>query len=249
MKPTRKPLFAFVFLALDAAGGASLQAQPTPTFVANFAVGATVPDGDLSGLADAQTVAAPPGELTSLAVTLLLDSTAGEAFTGDLYATLRHEDGGYAVLLNRPGRRPGTPFGYSDPGPVHITLGDDAPADIHQYRLTVNLDETLPLARPLTGWWQPDGRAVDPLLVSVTDPRTAGLGAFLGTEPSGQWTLFLADVSGGGGFTLESWSLAFVQVPEPTPATLLLAAAGLGVLGRMSGRAAQKTCATPRGRV
>jgi hypothetical protein len=231
MKATLKHLLGFVFLAPGAGGGASLQAQPTPTFVAEFAVGADLPDGDLSGLANAQTVAAPPGELTSLAVTLVLGSTAGDAFTGDLYATLRHEAGGYAVLLNRPGRRPGTPFGYSDPGPVHITLGDAAPADIHQYRLTLNLDETRPLAGALTGWWQPDGRAVDPLLVSVTDPRTAGMGAFLGTEPSGQWTLFLADVSGGGEFTLESWSLAFVQVPEPPPAALLLACVGIWVLG------------------
>jgi hypothetical protein len=80
----------------------------------------------------------------------------------------------------------------------------------------------------VTGSWTADGREVHQLSVLDTDSRTALLDSFLGSDPSGSWTLFLADVDGGGPqATLVDWSL-IVMVPEP--ATSGLIAVGLGCL-------------------
>jgi hypothetical protein len=157
---------------------------------------------------------------------------------GDLYATLVHAGGGYGVLLNRLGRRSGSPFGYSDDAAVHVTLADDAAADIHQYRLTLTGSEAVPLAGALTGRWQPDGRTADPLSVTAASFREATLGSFAGVNPEGSWTLFIADVSGGGEYRLDSWTLAVTLVPEPGRVGVVLALAALGwvTLRRVAGK-------------
>lgn len=221
-------------LATALLAAAPLRAQPEPaTFT--FSVNQDVPDGDLSGLADAHLLPAGPAPIQSVAVTLHLAPRGDGGFLGDLYATLTHLTDGYAVLLNRSGRIPERPFGYSDGVPVQITLADTAPADIHHYRLTLLGDETLPLNAPLTGLWQPDGRTTDPRSVLGTDPRTALLASFSGSEQEGLWTLFVADVSSGGEFRLEGWSLAITYIPEPGTGALLGLALGLG-LGRQRSR-------------
>lgn len=186
-----------------------------------FPVNRAVPDGDLSGLADTQTLPAGPAPIQSVAVTLQLTPPGEGGFFGDLYATLTRLTDGHAVLLNRSGRTPERPFGYSDGGPVQITLTDVAPADIHHYRLTLLGDEATPLPGPLTGLWQPDGRATDPLSVLGTDPRTAALVNFSGSDLEGVWTLFVADVSGGGEFRLDAWGLEVTFIPEPASGLLL----------------------------
>lgn len=198
-----------------------------------FAVEQGIPDGDLSGLVDTRSL--PQSELTIEFVTLELVLTPldDDGFLGDLFATLTHEGGGYAVLLNRPGRDPARPAGYSDNIPISIALSDTAPADIHRYRLTLTGDDDLPLTGPLAGPWQPDGRAVDPLAVVSSDSRTAWLGSFAGSQPGGEWTLFVADVSTAAQYRLESWSLAISLVPEPsTPRLLLVGGLICAVLGR-----------------
>jgi subtilisin-like proprotein convertase family protein len=87
-------------------------------------------------------------------------------------------------------------------------------------------------AGELTGTWQPDGRAIDPLSSGATfdsSARSAMLSLFNGGDPNGTWTLFVADTSSGGEGTLVSWSMDITTsaVPEPT-------VAGLLVLGAMS---------------
>ena len=44
----------------------------------------------------------------------------------------------------------------------------------------------------------------------------SGLGSFLGLDPNGSWSLFIADYSGGGVTTVQSWGLQMdiVAVPE-----------------------------------
>lgn len=180
-------------------------------------INAPIPDGTLTGWSDTRLVTIPEvGVVSNLAVTL----TIAGGFNGDLYASLTHESG-YAVLLNRVGRTAANGAGYADSG-FSITVGLGAPNDIHLYQ-----GITGPVS-PLTGMWGADGRAVYPLNVLDTDPRTALLDSLLGLNPNGDWTLFLADVDGGGGqATLVDWGL-IIMVPEPTTAGL--AALGLGFL-------------------
>ena len=220
---------------------AAAEAPPPQSFT--FTVNRAVPDGDLSGLADTQILPAGPAPIQSIAVTLQLTPLGEGGFFGDLYATLTRLADGYAVLLNRSGRSPERPFGYSDGVPVQITLSDAAPADIHHYRLTLLGDEARPLTVPLTGLWQPDGRAVDPLLVLGTHPRTATLVSFSGSELDGLWTMFVADVSGGGEFRLDAWGLEVTFIPEPGRGLLLW----LGLGGLAWQRARRRANAAARG--
>lgn len=198
------------------------------TRVFEFPVHQAIPDGNLSGLANTQPLPASFAPIRSVAVTVVLKPLGEGGFLGDLYATLAHDGGGYSVLLNRPGKHPGRPFGYSDDVTASVTLADEADADIHHYRLTLTGDEFVPLTSPLTGRWQPDGRTVDPLRVTTLDLRDATLASFTGANPAGNWTLFVADVSGGGQYELDSWSLAVTVIPEPGG---VLGALALGVLG------------------
>jgi len=58
------------------------------------------------------------------------------------------------------------------------------------------------------------------------------LDSFLGLNPSGSWTLFLADVDGGGAqATLMNWGL-ILMVPEPASAGLIVLGLGFLMLRR-----------------
>lgn len=208
----------------------SLHSPASPeitTWTQSFAVNQAVPDASFTGLSDTQNLALPDAEILSLTVSLELSPRGDGGFVGDLYVTLQHDGGGYVVLLNRPGRGPDAPFGYSDDVGIQIDLSSDALADIHQYRLALNGDENQPIDTPLSGWWQADGRSTDPLEVSTGDPRDATFNSFIGTLPSGGWTLFVADVSAGGAFQLDAWSVSVTLVPEPTVPVLVLLGAAL----------------------
>ncbi len=206
-----------------------------------FAVGRDIPDGSLSGLTDTRVLSSTGGAIRALSLSLTLTPLGEGGFLGDLYATLVHDDMGYAVLLNRPGRGGGSPFGYNDDVGVSITFAADAPADIHRYRQVLSGSDTSPLTGNLTGSWQPDGRAVDPLRVTAGDDRNALLEAFLAADPGGRWTLFIADVSPEGAYRLDSWNLTLAIVPEP-PAV----PAVLGFVGALIALAHRRTAAGPR---
>ena len=75
---------------------------------------------------------------------------------------------------------------------------------------------------PVAGRFQPDGRNVDPNAVLDTTPRTALLDDFRGLNANGDWTLFVADVSGGEESTISRWGLIVQGVPEPSSALLLV---------------------------
>lgn len=128
-------------------------------------------------------------------------------------------DTGYAVLLNRPGRSLTTPEGSATVG-MNLTFSDFAALDVHT---------GIPMSGgAVTGTWQPDGRITDPLSVLDTDPRPAMLSDFNTLDPSGTWTLFVADQSPGETSTLQSWSMSITGVPEPATAILTpLSAAAL----------------------
>ena len=201
----------------------------TITYSTNYSIGIGIPDNDFSGMASVKTLTTTITALTDLNVFLNVSGT----FNGDLYAYLTYSSG-FSVLLSRPGRRAGDLSGYSDDG-LNVTLDDQAGANIHTYRLTLNGNHTTPIAGALTGAWQPDGRATPPAMTldtpgAVTDTPSEFLSSFNGLDPNGDWTLFIADMSGGDTHTLVSWGLEVTgPVPEPGT-TALLALGGLGLL-------------------
>jgi len=185
-----------------------------------FSVSKAIPDGSLSGLSDTESITLP-SQISLTDVKVELNISGG--FNGDYYAYLVHDDG-FAVLLNRVGRTTGNPAGYADGGLFDVVLSDSAANNIHLYQNIV----TPPGGGALTGTWAPDGRNINPTLTLDTDPSTATLGSFDGTNPNGKWTLFVADVSSGQTGTLVDWSLITTAVPEPS--TVMLGVLGIAAI-------------------
>lgn len=237
--PRPRPPWGWIATSLGLLGTpatlTAIAATPEALFLGSGPLDLAVPDGSLEGIQHTITVSTPLNRVLEARISVQLDSLPGGSFAGDLYLTVVH-DGRAAVLLNRPGRQPGSPFGYGDSGNLTITFDDTAAtADIHAYRVPVTGSHDTPLAGGLSSLpdlWQSDGRLSDPLAVSLSDPRPARLNEFVDSNPNGAWTLFVADVSGGGAVALRQWSVDLVAVPEPEAtalATALALALALGV--------------------
>lgn len=182
-----------------------------------------LPDGSASGVVDSRNVTSAITYIESVTVSLNLTSE----WNGDLYVYLVHNDG-LSVLLNRVGRTAGNSFGYGDSG-MDVTFADgSANGDIHEYRMTL----TPGAGDQLTGTWDPDGRLIDPAFSLDTVASTAGLGVFTGGNANGEWTLFLADMHGGGMTQLQSWGMTITGIPEPTTWSLLVAGFGMFAYGQ-----------------
>lgn len=205
----RAILLATTALALWAS---PLKAALTETYTFS-GLNLAIPDGTPSGLANYQTISSSITAINSLTVTL----TISGGWNGDLYCYLSHSSG-FAVLLNRVGRTGGDSFGYGDGG-FSVTFSDAASTDIHAYQ---TVSYSLNLAGQLLGTWQPDARHVDPATVLDSSTRTAYLSSFNGLAASGNWTLFLADMSGGDASALNGWSMEITGVPEPVTTALAI---------------------------
>jgi hypothetical protein len=189
-------------------------AQLEYTFDTDLPGGGQVPDGNPSGWSDTRTLSGLPA-VGLLDVDVVLSVIGG--YNGDLYAYLAHADG-FTVLLNRVGRTADAPFGYGDEG-LSVTFDDEAaePTDIHLYQSVGGYSLSGGAA------WRPDARDVDPAGALDTQARGPLLSSFQGLDPNGEWTLFLADLSGGGVSEVTRWGLV-LTVPEPHATGLLLAA-------------------------
>ena len=165
----------------------------TTNWNSGFANSGVVPDNNFSGWSDTRTVGgSPAGSFTSLSVDLQLSG----GWNGDLYAYLVHSSG-FSVLLDRVGQGVSgvSAFGYGDAG-MNVNLAATG-TSIHQYGGGSTFSSTP------TGSWQ-------------TDNTSGSLASFLSTNPNGSWSLFIADLSGGGVSTVSSWGLQMdiVAVPE-----------------------------------
>jgi len=225
-----KKLLLAVGIAGSVAGTAL--ADFSTTFTSGFQNSGAIPDGSTIGIADTRTITGLP--FNSIQdVNVRVNISGG--WNGDLYAYLVHSSG-FSVLLNRVGRSGASSFGYGDSG-LNVTFDQSASqsSDIHFYQTVAGFNNSMLQAGTS---WRPDGRNVSPLTSGATlgsTPSTANLNSFYRLDPNGSWTLFVADVSGGGGQpTLSSWGLDIVAaVPEPASmvegsiAVLLLGSVGL----------------------
>jgi subtilisin-like proprotein convertase family protein len=218
-----KPQFIALFSALIIAAGARAQ---TVTNSYYQAVNAVIPDDNPNGIASSIAVSGVNGAISGISVTL--DITNG--YNGDLYGFLVNSNGGaFSVLLNRAGVQSGNAFGYSDSG-FHVTFTDTAMNNVHFYQ---SGGFTLDASGALTGIWGADGRNIDPAANPATlggTSPTATLSQFVGTNPNGEWTLFLEDSSGGYQSTLQDWQLQIQSVPEPTSGRLVVLSAALAAI-------------------
>jgi subtilisin-like proprotein convertase family protein len=205
-----KKLLLFAALAICSRG--AVLADYSATFSSGFANGAMIPDGSTIGLVDTRILSVPFNTIQD--VNVRVDIAAG--WNGDLYAYLVH-DSGFSVLLNRPGRTGSSGFGYGDAG-FNVTFDDQAVSttDFHFYQTIAGYQNTL-IQNGMS--WRPDGRNVSPLTSGGTlaaASRTALLDQFFLLDPNGSWSLYVADLSGGGQAQLVSWGLDIVAaVPEP----------------------------------
>jgi len=216
------PVLALALFGFNTVPRATAQVVEEYTYTVN----AQIPDyPDEFGYEDIRTVS---GSAISIIgdVNVYLTITGG--YLGDLFVSLSHGSG-YAVLLNRPGRRSGDALGYGDSG-LDNALFDDAASDgdVHVYRLTLSGEHTTPLGGPLGGSWAPDARTTNPTSVLDTDARSALLSSFNDLGTDGEWSLRLFDYNAGGTATLVSWTLV-VTAPEPSSYAAIFA--GVCALG------------------
>lgn len=217
---------------LPAAG----QVYFSETFNTGFQGGGAIPDGSLNGWSDTRTVAGAAGSWNVTDIRVTLELSGG--YNGDLYAYLSF-GGESAVLLNRVGvgESNGDVFGYADAG-FSITLSAAGANNVHFYQ---DFSPGFDGSGRLTGTWRPDGRAIDPLSPPAlfdSASTSQDFSRFTGFDPNGQWTLFVADVSAGGGqTTMTGWGLEIMAMPQvPEPGTITLLSLGLTVGGFVAWR-------------
>ena len=184
----------------------TLSAQAASTVSQTFVIGTQVPDNSAIGLSDTRHISSSITSISEVNVQIALSG----GWAGDLYAYLTHGSG-FTVLLNRPGKSLADIAG-SGVSALSASFSDIHAADIHT---------ALPASGSVYGYFQPDGRNIDPDNALDTTPRTALLSSFIGFDASGDWTMYVADVSSGDTMTLESWSITITGVPEPATTTLV----------------------------
>lgn len=203
----------FPAVALTAWMSAATESRADITLNYDFTSGAAVPDG-VGQLSDVKTLGGLSGmtDINNVVTRLDLTSPNGNdpMFLGDLYSSLTlgtsSEAQRIAVLLNRPGRNDGSPFG-SSLSSLNMTL-DDSTAGTNVWAAT-----------GVTGTYNSDGRlGVNPNAAGVvfangSNSLTALDGA---TLASNRVSLLVADFSQGGTATLSSWGVSVTGTAATT---------------------------------
>lgn len=179
-------------------------------------------DPPSSGISRSLVVSAPFSSITDITVSLDISNASGDsAWNGDLYAHLSGPSGTLAVLLNQTGVTLGDASGYGDTGfLIDINDGGSNP-DVHQYQSSLySLNES----GQLTGTWASDGRGT-----ATVATRTHPLSQFLGENPNGTWTFYIADLANGNMAKLNAWSLT-LHGPDPVPEPVSMGTVVAGLL-------------------
>ncbi len=161
-----------------------------------------IPQGNPVGISSTATVSGYEPVITSVSVSL--DISGGN--NGNLYAYLSY-DGQLVTLLDLPGVTGSNPVGYTDAG-MNVTLADGN-ANINTYG---------------SGSYSVNGNGQVTGTYSAAGGSLAFGDAYNSLNPNGTWTLFIADLSGGGPSSSElvTWSLNVTAVPEPVALALAL---------------------------
>lgn len=183
-----------------------------------------IADGNPVGIANSFNNVSDPGNAAIEDVSVNLNISGG--YDGDLYGYLVYNPSSSAVtagsvpemvvLLNQIGTTGSNPFGDATAG-MNVTLSDSGAAGIH--------NQTGTALTSGAGVYKPDS-------TSTFDSTFTG-------SADGTWTLFLADLSAGGGTgdsQLVSWQLNISVVPEPVTWALAGFAGVLGLVRFMAWR-------------
>jgi subtilisin-like proprotein convertase family protein len=232
-----KPAAILFVVFLLAVGSSRAQTPVTNSYFAQ--INTDILDDNPNGVTSTINVSGLYGTIADVSVSLNI----ANGYNGDLYATLTDPTGNYAVLLNRVGVGGTDWFGYGNSG-FDVMFTTTAVNNIHFYQ---NLDPICNGSGQLTGIWAPDGRNIDPN-TQVSPPSafdaaltTSTINSSLGTDPNGNWTLFVSDMSGSFQSTWINWQLNLIGVPEPTITSLMVLGGALGSVAARRHFARRKT--------
>ena len=165
-----------------------------------------VPDNNTNGWVNSTLISGQSGTIQGGSLQVSLNLTGG--WNGDLYAYLVNSSGGFVVLLDRVGTGDVGGFGYGDAG-MNVTLSATGEnGSIHSY------GGNMVFSGIPTGAYTPDS--------SATTTPSGSLSSFV--NPNGTWSLFIADLNGGGVTTVQSWGLQMDIVAVPEVETWIAAA-------------------------
>jgi len=213
---------------------ANAGAQTVTTNFYSQTVNAVIPDENPNGYNTAIQVSNVVGTIQGISISLNITN----GYNGDLYAYLVNPEGTQAILLNRTGISSSNSFGYGDAG-FDIQLNAFASNNIHFYQ---TYSFGLNSGGQLTGTWAADGRNIDPNSPPSAFDSAAtdsNLTSFFGSNPNGDWTLFIADLNGAYQSTLLNWGIEIETVPEPSTLALL-AVPGVLLAGYLFRRSAKR---------
>ena len=178
---------------------AALLATVTNAGASLYPIG-SIPDGSPVGVSFLGTYDGAASGATVGSLTVSLNISGG--YNGNLYSYLVAPNGTMVMLLNQPGVTGSNPFGYAGSG-LNVTLTDD---------MTLG-------GNPVTGIQMTPETPGQPF--SGTYNAAGTLGTFNNSSANGNWTLFFADMTAGGGQAqLNGWSLGITAVPEPVTLAL-----------------------------
>jgi hypothetical protein len=140
------------------------------------------------------------------------------SFTDDIGAIVTGPGGQKTILFDGPG----TNAGLSVTG-VNLTFDDAAAAPLPND------------AAFGTGVFQPGQNEWNDVFTATgvpPGPYATTFGAFIGSAPNGDYTLYVEDFVGGDGGSIQGWSISIFGItPVPEPGSILLGAAGFGLAG------------------